>query len=415
MSAKILVVDDEPDLELLVNQKFRHRIRSGELLFTFARDGVEALDKLSNDPEIAVIVTDIRMPRMDGLTLLAKLKELSRLLRAVVVSAYGDMQNIRTAMNLGAYDFVTKPIDFVDLETTIDKTIGDIKTIREVERKRQDAERAQFTLARYMSPNLAKHLSEHPEQLELGGERRELSFVCTDMAEYTPFIENSDPAVAVSVMNEYISGMCSIVLKHEGTIDIVVGDAVIAMFGAPVTQSDHASRAANCALELDAFAEDFSNRQNAEGMPIGLTRIGVHTGKALVGNVGGDMYFHYTAQGDAIVTATRLEKANKYLGTRICVSEATARQIPDFSGRPVGTLLLKGKHVGIKAFEPAADFPTDHNRAYMAAYQMLEDNDPNAIKAFAALVGGTAEDRLAKYHLQRLLAGEQGSIIDLGK
>lgn len=414
MPAKILVVDDEPDLELLVTQKFRRKIKSGELVFCFARDGLEAIETLASDPDIIVVLTDIRMPRMDGLSLLAKLKKLSRLLRTVVVSAYGDMQNIRTAMNLGAYDFVTKPIDFMDLETTIDKTIGDVNAIREMEQKRQEAERAQTALSHYVSPNLATHLAKHPERIELGGERRELSFVCTDMADYTPFIENSDPTLSVSVMNEYISGLCSIILKHEGTIDTVVGDAVIAMFSAPVVQPDHAKRALNCARDLDIFATDFCNRKNAEGIDIGSTRIGVHTGKAVVGNVGGDMYFHYTAQGDAIVTAVRLENANKHLGTRICVSEATAEKVPEFSGRPVGNLLLKGKHIGIKAFELSSGYSEAHNQAYIAAFEMLNNNDPGAIKALAALVGDSGEDSLAKFHLQRLLAGEHGSTVDLG-
>src|SRR5215468_10604984 len=119
MPAKILVTDDEPDLELLVGQRFRKQIRAKEYEFTFARNGVEALEKLEADKEIRVVVTDLNMPVMDGLTLLARIGELPRILRVVIVSAYGDMQNIRTAMNRGAFDFLTKPIDFADLEVTL--------------------------------------------------------------------------------------------------------------------------------------------------------------------------------------------------------------------------------------------------------------------------------------------------------
>ena len=122
MSSKILVVDDEPDLEDLVVQRFRRNIRNGEYEFKFARDGAEALEVLEADPDIDIVLCDINMPRMDGLTLLGHLGEMKVLIRAVIVSAYGDMTNIRTAMNRGAFDFVTKPIDFEDLHVTSEKT-----------------------------------------------------------------------------------------------------------------------------------------------------------------------------------------------------------------------------------------------------------------------------------------------------
>ena len=129
--AKILVVDDEPDLEILVRQKFRRRIRRGEFEFTFAQNGLEALERLAENPELEMILSDINMPRLDGLSLLNALGEVNPEIRAVMVSAYGDMDNIRTAMNRGAFDFVTKPIDFEDLETTIDKTLRHSRVMRE--------------------------------------------------------------------------------------------------------------------------------------------------------------------------------------------------------------------------------------------------------------------------------------------
>lgn len=126
----ILCVDDEPELELLMQQRFRKKIRAGEWKFVFAQDGQEALDQLERHPEVGLILTDLNMPRMDGLTLLGKLAELDRPLRTVVVSAYGDMEKIRTAMNRGAFDFVTKPIDFKDLETTALKAAKDLEAYR---------------------------------------------------------------------------------------------------------------------------------------------------------------------------------------------------------------------------------------------------------------------------------------------
>jgi len=131
LKIKIMVVDDEVDLEPLIRQKFRRQIRSGEYDFVFAHNGLEALSKLIEYPDIGVILSDINMPEMDGLTLLLKLKELKNpSLKTVVVSAYGDMDNIRTAMNRGAFDFLIKPINFEDLEITINKTLEEIKQQR---------------------------------------------------------------------------------------------------------------------------------------------------------------------------------------------------------------------------------------------------------------------------------------------
>ena len=145
MTARILVVDDEPDLEELIRQKFRHQIRDGTVAFLFARDGVEALTVLEANHDIDLVVTDINMPRMDGLTLLQKLQESEGNLSTVIVSAYGDMANIRTAMNRGAFDFLVKPIDFLDFETTIAKTIRHVEVLREAQRRQ--AENLQLELA----------------------------------------------------------------------------------------------------------------------------------------------------------------------------------------------------------------------------------------------------------------------------
>lgn len=131
MIEKMLVVDDEPDLEPMIRQRFRKKIHEGKYEFVFASNGLEALSRLLEHKDIGIVLSDINMPEMDGLTLLAKLNELrSPALRTVIVSAYGDMDNIRTAMNRGAYDFITKPIDFSDLEMTIEKTIKEVEQVR---------------------------------------------------------------------------------------------------------------------------------------------------------------------------------------------------------------------------------------------------------------------------------------------
>src|SRR5580700_128115 len=170
MTARILVVDDEPDLEALIQQKFRHQIRDGAVNFLFASDGVEALAVLKDNRDVDLVVVDINMPRMDGLTLLQRLQENEERLSTIIVSAYGDMANIRTAMNRGAFDFLTKPIDFTDFEATLRKTIAHVTHLKDARNRQAEAERAHASLSRYFSPNLAKRLASDVDAIDLGGQ-----------------------------------------------------------------------------------------------------------------------------------------------------------------------------------------------------------------------------------------------------
>jgi len=142
MSAKILFVDDEPDLKSLISQKFRKKIRAEEWQLFFAHNGVQALEKLKQQPDLDIVVTDINMPEMDGLTLLSKLNHINVPLKTIVISAYSDLKNIRNAMNFGAFDFLTKPIDFQDLEITLNKTLREVQQLKENQRLRESEARA---------------------------------------------------------------------------------------------------------------------------------------------------------------------------------------------------------------------------------------------------------------------------------
>jgi adenylate cyclase len=213
VTARILIVDDEPDLEALVTQKFRRQIRDGALTFVFAHDGLEALKVLEANGDFDMVVSDINMPRMDGLSLLAKLQESDEKLSTVIVSAYGDMANIRTAMNRGAFDFLTKPLDFADFEATIGKTLRHIAAFREARRRQSAAERAHASLSRYFSPNLAERLAREEDRVALAGDRRELAVVFTDVAGFTSLVEAIEPRLLGELLNEYFAGMTDIVFR----------------------------------------------------------------------------------------------------------------------------------------------------------------------------------------------------------
>jgi len=415
MTARILVVDDEPDLEALILQKFRRQIRDGAVSFAFAHDGVEALSALSNDADFDLVVSDINMPRMDGLTLLQKLQEREDGVSTIIVSAYGDMGNIRTAMNRGAFDFVTKPIDFVDLETTIAKTLRHIELLREAQRRQSAAERAYALLSRYFSPNLAQRLASDEHAVDLGGQRREIATLFSDIAGFTALVETLEPSVLGPLLNDYLSGMTDIVFAHDGTVAKIVGDAMHVLFGAPGEQPDHAARTVNCALALDEFAESFRARWQQKAGALGVTRIGAHVGSAIVGNFGGGRFFEYTAYGDTINVAARLEAANKQLGTRILVSAALAEKVDHFHGRLVGDLVLRGRAEAIAAYEPfaagvEAGLGTD---SYAKAIALLQAGDAGTMAAFAAHVASHPTDQLASFHLRRLLNGASGTRITL--
>ena len=415
MTATILVVDDEPDLEALVQQRFRRQIRGGEFGFCFAHDGIEALDMIAGGKDVDMVLSDINMPRMDGLTLLQKLQETADPLSTVIVSAYGDMANIRTAMNRGAFDFITKPIDFGDLETTIRKTLAHIERLREARRRLAEAERAHALLSRYFSPNLAERLASDPDAVDLGGQRREITSLFSDIADFTSMVETLDLEIVAPLLNEYLGGMTEIVFAHGGTVVKIIGDAMHVLFGAPADQPDHAARAVACALELDAYAQVFRARWRERGVALGVTRLGIEAGPAIVGNFGSGKFFDYTAYGDTVNTAARLEAANKQLGTRICVGESVVSRVAGFKGRPIGDLLLRGRKEPLRAFEPLPIEVYDGavTRAYLEAFAKLEAENTLAMPAFAALLGLHSEDHLVGFHLRRLLNGATGARIVL--
>ena len=415
MSATILFVDDEPDLEALVLQKFRRQIRDGEVTILFARDGIEALASLEQNPHVDMVVSDINMPRMDGLSLLAKLQEAEDKKSTVIVSAYGDMSNIRTAMNRGAFDFLTKPIDFADLETTIAKTIRHIEMLREVRRRQMEAERAHAALSRFFSPEIARRLAADVGSDGMEVQWRDVATLFTDITGFTSLVETAPTQTLGQLLNEYVGGMTEIVFAHEGTVAKIIGDAIQVLFNAPGDQPDYATRAVACAHALDSWAQDFSARWKAKGVNFGATRIGAHAGPALVGNFGGNRFFDYTAYGDTINTAARLEAANKHLGTRICVSASVAEAAENFQGRPVGELMLRGRSEPLRAFEPLppAKYEAPETALYAEAFAKMAAGDAGAMPAFAALVGMHAEDALAGFHLKRLLNGAKGIRIQL--
>lgn len=268
--------------------------------------------------------------------------------------------------------------------------------------------------SRYVSPNLVDYLVEHADSVELGGVRRDCSFVFTDLAGYTALIERQDPAAVVSLVNRYLDGMIEVVFRHNGTLSKIIGDGLVVMFSAPVVQPDHAARALACADELRRFATDFARALEREGVAWGETRIGVHSGEVIVGNLGGATIFDYAALGDPVNIASRLEGANKFLGTQVCVSAATLGRCPGAVVRPAARLVLKGRSGAVTTHELlAAHAGAGRDPDYEQAYALLARSDPRAFAAFRDLAAARPGDPLVALHLRRLVAGETGDLIVL--
>lgn len=274
----------------------------------------------------------------------------------------------------------------------------------------RDAVHLREAFTHYLSPDLVNALAANPDQLKLGGESRSMTFLFTDLEGFTALTETHGAEALVSLLNGYLDGLCGIAMAHGGTVDKIVGDAVHVMFNAPLDQPDHAERAVACAIAMDSFAIGFATSQNDRGVPFGKTRIGVNTGVAVVGNFGGSRRFDYTAHGDAINTAARLEAANKALGTRICIADSTVAGCPGRSFRPVGILMLRGKMQGVPVFEPSAGLRGDGSafeERYREAFARLSAGEEEGARAMLALHAERPDDTIVSLHARRIASGER--------
>ncbi len=362
--AKILAVDDEVDFEQLIRQRFRRQIRANEFDFRFAHHGEEALAVLEREPDVELLLLDINMPVMDGLTLLSELRARQSPVRAIIVSAYGDMANIRTAMNRGAFDFVTKPVDLNDLELTMRKTLDEIARIREIDRRRAAAERARANLSRYFSPNLVELLAERDEPL--GAVRRQtVAVLFVDIVGFTRMAELMPPEAVVTMLRGFHDRMTAQIFACGGTVEKYIGDAIFAVFGLPSETAEDPLNALRCAEGMLAALRDWNAERSREGQPPLDIGIGLNHGPAVIGDVGSEHSLSFTVIGDTVNTAARLQGLTRVLNTPLVVSDALVaaiRALPRANGedplarlREGGEQTLRGRAgpVRIWTCEPA--------------------------------------------------------------
>ena len=269
--------------------------------------------------------------------------------------------------------------------------------------------------SQYVSPALVKRIIDRRSAVVLGGEKRTMTFVFTDLEGFTSLSESMEPDRLAELLNTYLDRMCELFVEAEATIDKIVGDAVVGFFGAPEKQTDQSPRAVDLAFAIDRMSEAFRAECEVKGIELGATRIGIHRGEAIVGNFGGSRFFDYTAIGDTVNTAARLESANRHLGTRIMVSGSVVAVCPGRSFRPIGSLRLKGKGVPVACFEPIPKerMGDREYEIYRIAYESLANDDPEATKAFAEARELSPDDPLVRFHHKRLMGGAHGTVIEL--
>ena len=344
MMAKILVVDDETDLEVLIKQKFRKKIREKEYEFFFAINGKDALEKLIEQPDVDIVLSDINMPEMDGLTLLTKLNELSPLIKSVIISAYGDMENIRTAMNRGAFDFITKPINFEDLTLTMEKTLKQALQIKQT----LQAIKENNILKMYVDENVLNFMdSREYESTIMANETIEATVVFIDVCGFTAISEKAPADIVVKMINSYFDVMVKEIMAQEGFIDKFIGDAIMAVFKGDY----HLDRAIDAALAVrNQITKLPASSETGQYKP--KVSIGIKSGEMISGNIGSSSLkrLDFTVIGDSVNTAARLQDNAKE--NQIIISESCYEKVKEsFRFNKLGSITLKNKAEPVVVYE----------------------------------------------------------------
>tara|TARA_B110000503_G_scaffold34861_1_gene56862 strand:+ start:14461 stop:15885 length:1425 start_codon:yes stop_codon:yes gene_type:complete len=324
----ILAVDDLQENRELVA---RNLSRSGHFVIT-AASGEEALRALEQS-DVDVVLLDLLMPGMDGREVLRRIKEHPdwRATPVIIISGSQDMDGIIECIEAGADDYLFKPFNPVLLQARIKAGIERKRWHDKEEQYRQQLERNEkfirATFGRYLSDEIVTDILERPEGLELGGDLRRVSIMLSDIRGFTSLSENLAPAQVVTMLNRYLGAMTDIIMAHHGTIDEFIGDAILAVFGAPQHRDDDADRAVNCALAMQAAMIDINALNVADGFPAIYTGIAINTGDVIAGNIGSERRSKYGFVGHPMNVTSRIEDVTR--GGEILISDSTLTSLKD--------------------------------------------------------------------------------------
>ena len=342
----ILVVDDN---EMNRDMLSRRLTRRG-FVVECAEDGHRALEMLDAERGFDLVLLDIMMPGISGIEVLKRIRETrdSATLPVIMATAKGEQSDIVGALELGANDYVTKPLEFPVVLARVNVQLQ-LKAANAALEKRNEFIRSVF--GRYLTDDIAETLLDSPEGLALGGERREITILMADLRGFSTFAADRDPADVMTMVNHFLSKMTEVILRHGGTIDEFIGDAVLALFGAPRPLDDHAQRAVACAVEMQGAMADVNALNRARGLPEVEIGVGVHTGEVIVGNIGSERRAKYGVVGDTVNMAARIESFTR--GGQVLMSEATRALCDGVAISDEFTVRPKGYERDVKLFEVA--------------------------------------------------------------
>jgi adenylate cyclase len=339
----LLVVDDD---EMNRDMLGRRLERRG---YTVARaaDGQRALAMLDTQT-FDVVLLDIMMPGLSGLEVLRILRQSHAMadLPVIMATAKDQSGDIVEALKLGANDYITKPLDFpvvlarVETQLSLKRAKAEIQQLAE-----QLAVRNQFiraTFGRYLTDEVVASVLDSPDGLRLGGERRKVTFLVSDLRGFMPLSERLAPEQVVAILNRYLETMVEVILPYQGTIQELMGDGLLVFFGAPIWREDDAQRAVACAVAMQLAMATVNEQNKREGLPDVEMGIGIHTGEVVVGNIGSYKRMKYGAVGSPVNLAFRIESYT--IGGQILISEATRQEV-DPVVRSVGPLQFEAKGV----------------------------------------------------------------------
>jgi adenylate cyclase len=273
---------------------------------------------------------------------------------------------------------------------------------------------AQSALGKYLPRDIAAQILKDPGKLSLRGERLQIYTLFTDIQGFTELSHRIPAEKTAMLLNAYLDGMSDIVLNNGGTIDKFVGDAVVAFWGAPIPKPDDGKNAVAAALEMLEFTQKFGANDPDRAM-VGRTRVGLHYGEAIVGNFGGEGRISYTALGDAMNTAARLEGANKYLKSVALISEEVRKRVDSDLLRPMGRIVLSGRPTPIVVWEPAAQMPADVRAELAKLWEQFDGGDKEALHAIEAIAAAHPDDAALSGFAYRLMQAGPGGHFTLGE
>jgi class 3 adenylate cyclase len=327
MSSRILVVDDSPaNIQALAGT-----LKDKGYQISVATNGRQALDVTARlRPDL--ILLDVMMPEMDGFETCRRLKadEATRGIPVIFLTARAETADLVQGFELGAVDYVAKPFNAHELLARVSTHLTLDELRRNLAAKNVELARAhelvRRAFGRYVSEEVAASILQSPEGLDLGGEEREVTILMSDLRGFTALAARLSPHQVIEVLNIYLEAMVDVISRHEGTIDEIIGDAILVIFGAPVACADHASKAVACGLAMQLALAEVNQRLAAKGAAALEMGIGIHTGRVIVGNIGSLRRTKYAAVGSNVNLAGRIESFTT--GGQVLISESTREKIP---------------------------------------------------------------------------------------